>query len=123
MFQHFLRIFQIDIHPSFDHLGIEVIGPFFDDGSSLDSADELFGVVGLEVDDLFDGDEFMEEIDLPDGAGDAVEEEELLAGEITVGGNEAMDEMVPNLDGHLIGEEEPLSREVVVELAGWGLGG
>ena len=123
MFQDFQGVFLIDIEAGFDDLGVEVVGPLFDDSPTLDAADELFGVVGLKIDDLLDDDEFVEEIGLANGAGDPVEKEELLAGEIAIGGNEAMDEVVPNLDRHLIGEKKPLPREIVIELAGRRFGG
>jgi len=104
-------------------MGVEVVGPFFDDGSPLDAPDELFWVLGLEIDDALNDDEFVEEIGLADGAGDAVEKKKLLAGEIAVGRNQAMDKVVPNLDRHLIGEKKPLPREIVIELAGGGFRG
>lgn len=60
---------------------------------------------------------FFEQIGLAEGAGDAIEEKELLGGEIAVGGNEAVDEVVPNLDGDLVGKEKALGGVVVVEPA------
>lgn len=60
---------------------------------------------------------------MPNGAGDPIEKEELLGREIAVGCNQAMHVMVPDLEGHLIGEKEPSAGVVVEELASGRLGG
>lgn len=60
---------------------------------------------------------------MPDGSGDAVEEEELGGREVAVRGDKAMDKVAPDLDGYLVGQKEPLACIIMVELAGGGLGG
>lgn len=59
---------------------------------------------------------------MAEGAGNAVEEEELLGGKVAVGGDEAVYVVVPYLDGYLVGKEEPFAGIGVVELAGGRLG-
>lgn len=108
----------VDFHPGAEHAGIHVVGPLFNDGAPLDPLDQLFDVFDRKDDDFLDLDVFFEQIRLAEGAGDAVEEEELLRGEIAVGGDQAMDEVMPDLDRHFVGEKEPFSGVVVVELAG-----
>ena len=66
-----------------------------------------------------DGAEHWEKVGLPDGPGDAVEEEELLSGKIAICCDEPVYIMVPDLDRHFIREEEPFSGIIVIELAGW----
>lgn len=82
---------------------VEIVGPFFDESASLDSLDQLFWVPDLEDNDLLDSDVFCQKIGLPNRAGNPVEKEELRGGEVSVCGNQAMDEVVPNLDGDFIG--------------------
>jgi hypothetical protein len=121
--EHFGGVSLIDVHSGLENVMIEVIGPFFDEGAPLDSLDEDFSVGSFEDDDPLDLDIGVEEVDLAHGTRNAVEEEELLSGEIAVGCDEAMDVVVPDLDGHLVGKEEPFAGVGVEELAGGRLGG
>ena len=113
----------VDLHAGVEDVGIHVVGPLFDEGAPLEALDELLNLLDLEDDDLLDLEVAVEEVGLSEGAGDAVEEEELLGGEVAIGGDEAVDVVVPDLDGHLVGEEEAFACVVVVELAGRRFGG
>ncbi len=103
-------------------MGVHVVGALLEDGAPLDPLDEDVWVVDVEDEDPFNDNVFFEEVGLLEGAGDAVEEEELLVGEVAVGGNQAVDVVVPDLDGHFVGEEVAAAGVAVVELAGGGLG-
>lgn len=65
---------------------------------------------------------FFEQFGLPDGAGDAVEQQELFGGEVAVGGDQTVDEVVQDLDGHFVGKQVAAAGVAVVELAGRGFG-
>ncbi len=116
-------VFLVDFHPGAEHAGVHVVGPLFDDGAPLDPFDQLVDVFDGEDDDFLDLDVFFKQIRLAEGAGDPVEEKELFRGKIAVGGDQAVDVVMPDLDRHLVGQEKPFSGVVVVELAGGRFGG
>ncbi len=121
--QNLHGISLVDFHTRHEHLGIEVVGTFFDQRAALESFDKLFDLRNFEADDLFDLDILVEEDCLADSSWEAIEQQQLLRGEVAIRGDESMDIMVPNLNGNLVRQKKTFSGVMLVELAGRGLGG
>jgi hypothetical protein len=60
---------------------------------------------------------------LADGSWDAIEQQQLLRGEIAICGDESMDVMVPDLNGNLVRQKKAFGGVVVVELTSGGFWG
>ncbi len=123
VFEEFEGFRLVDFHACPERFEVHVVVPFFDDGTALEAFDEGFCVADFEDDDPFDLDVFGDEFGLGEGAGQAVEEEELLRGVVAVGGDKAVDVVVPDFNGRFVGDEEAFAGVFLDDLAGRRLGG
>lgn len=120
VFEELEGVLAVDLHPGAKDVGVHIVGPFFNEGAPLDPLDELFDIFYFQNEDRLDLDIFFQKVRLAEGPGDAIEEEKLLGGEIAVRRNQAMHIVVPDLDRHFIGQKEPFSGVIVIELPGGG---
>ena len=104
-------------------MGIHIVSPFFNQSPSLDPFNQFFNIFNLQNNDPLNRDVLFKQVCLPERAGYPVEEKELLRGEVAVCGYQAMDEVVPDLDRHFVGQKQSLPCIVVIELAGRGFRG
>ena len=74
----------VDFHAGPEDFGVHVVVAFFDEGASLHPFDEDFDIGHIEDNDTRHFNIAAEKVCLTEGAGDPVEKEELLIGEVAI---------------------------------------
>lgn len=121
--EELVGVLGVDLHPGAEDRFVHVVSAAFDEGAPFHPLDQFFDIRGLKDDNMHDLDVFFEELGLVEGAGDAIEKEELLVGEVAVGGNEPFDKVVPDANGDVIRKEVAFACIGMVDLACRGLWG